>query len=1187
MPLQGVMPPDIQRKQTEIDTNLHEDFMQNSPEKERKFDEYQQRAINILKNAVVSAGAGSGKTTVLSERFLQLVQQKNYKVEEILTLTFTKKATVEMSARIFKVLKQKAPEKAADFYKANIKTLDSYCNSVAKLGAHFYGITPDFMQDDTISAQIQQLALPFILKNRDNEAIKLLVNSNDFEKKALEIFVEPILENSTVAEPIDFERSAEYQIQFILKSWKELGTKAEESLSMFKKAYYDFDGNRGAKYLLAIKEIIEEKKYPELPELTEEDIKNSNEEKFAPFLEYISSVCGISQTGAPKNSEELKETQNEIKNIAPKIASIIDYIPSYKLMKALLPLLKEFQELANNLKRRSGCLTFKDIANLALCTLRDHPEIRQIEKQKFKAIMIDEFQDNNSEQRDMLFLLAEKIERTARGVPSVNKLCPEKLFFVGDEKQSIYRFRGADVSVFRALSSDFKDGNLNMTTNYRSKPALIAAYNTIFGGFPYPPGHKKPENSACPPCVFFTELKDCSSVPNYEAIYREVTMSESARSDAETEPQAFFPKIHFALYDSKKNEEFKGNPNFITEEEAESEWVAKKISDLIKNGRSPDEIAVLFRNYSLQPLYERIFLKHGIPYNTEVVTGFFDDGPVNDIISMLRLCAYPEDTRPYAQILRSPLANLAIEEINAILSFSEKPFQGDYSSFLSAQSIERYGHLKDAFEKLKKNSNIKPLTELISEIWYNLGYRYETLWNKTVSMYGKMYDLLFELARKAEIQNLSLAAFVDSVEKYKDGTNSPDGRTERLEGMDIPLEQAAGVHILTIHKSKGLEYDTVFICGTHKKGKNETNSKAVYCSKKYGISVNNPETAHQNYFYQIVDEENKKMQNAELRRLTYVALTRAKKEIFITNGKYTPAKDSSAFLPGGEKNPSSIFNVLEPVYDFYSEAETTEPLPFDTEEITSVLRSESAAMSKTKNTAESKIEFLNLLENSKNLQNAREISTEEPEEKYVSPSKLHAVDEETEIHKENIEFRKDAPFQEINEIVGKTAKFSFENFGTIAHAYMEAAVKNQETPDYPAKEIAALEDKTEYLKTIKKICLQMKQTFIESEIGKAAKNSAWKKTEYEFRGTIGKKIIRGIIDLVFRNPDGSYTIIDYKTNQTIQPEIYEAQLACYKKVISDMLQIPAGKIRCYLYYLRFGKLVEINTENSLKNLERT
>lgn len=1152
-------------------------------QQERKFDDYQQNAINILKNAVVSAGAGSGKTTVLSERFLQLVQKKNYKVEEILTLTFTKKATVEMSARIFKVLKQKAPEHAANFFKANIKTLDSYCNSVAKMGAHFYGITPDFTQDDSIGTQIQQLALPFILKNRDNEAIKILVNSDEFEKKAMEIFVEPILENSTVAEPIDFDASTENQIKAVLEAWKNLGSKVQEAIHQFEKAYSDFDGNRNTKYILAIKSILEENGLPEFPELSEDDIKNSNEQKFLPYLQFLSEICRISQTGAPKNAEELKETHNEIKKITPKIASLVDYIPSYRLMKSLVPLLKEFQELANNLKRSSGCLTFRDIANLALCTLRDHPEIRQIEKQKYKAIMIDEFQDNNSEQRDMLFLLAENPERTAKGVPAVEELCPEKLFFVGDEKQSIYRFRGADVSVFRALSDDFKDGNLSMTTNYRSKPALIAAFNTIFGGFPYPPSQE--EKSSVPPCVFFTERKDCSEVPNYEAIYKEVTMSESARQEINAEPQVFSPKIHFALYDKKKNEEFKGNSNFLTEEEAEAEWVALKISGLIKNRQNPDEIAVLFRNYSLQPLYERTFLRHGIPYNTEVVTGFFDDGPVNDIISLLRLCAYPEDTQPYAQLLRSPMANLTIEETDAILSFAQKPFQGDYSSFLAPESLARYEHLKSAYEKLKENAENEPLTKLISEIWYDFGYRYETLWNPTVSMYGKMYDLLFELARKAEIQNLSIASFVDSVEKYKERSNSLDGKAEKLEGMDIPLEQASGVHILTIHKSKGLEYDTVFICGTHKKGKNDTNSKAVYCSKKFGISVNNPESEHQNYFYQLVDEENRKMQNAELRRLAYVALTRAKKEIFITNGKYSPSKDSSAYLPGADKNPSSLFNVLEPVFDFYSQQETQNPFPFDTEEIAPFPRSVKNSQKETKNNAESKTEFLNLLANSKNFQNFKEITAEEPEEKYVSPSKLHPTDEETETRKEKILFNPDSPFQEINEIVGKTQKFTFENFGTIAHAYMESAIKNTEKPDFSAKEISGLEEKTEYIKVIDRICRQMQKTFIESEIGKAAKNSAWKKTEYEFRGTIGTKIIRGIIDLVFKNADGTYTIIDYKTNQTIQPEIYEAQLGCYKKVIADMLQIEPEKIRCYLYYLRFGKLVEIKNEISLKNIE--
>ena len=102
----------------------------------------QQKAIDIDISAVVSAGAGSGKTSVLSQRFVHLVTDKKYKVEEILTLTFTKKATVEMYGRIYKALKEKAPESVADFYKANIKTLDSYCASIAKQGSHFYGISP-------------------------------------------------------------------------------------------------------------------------------------------------------------------------------------------------------------------------------------------------------------------------------------------------------------------------------------------------------------------------------------------------------------------------------------------------------------------------------------------------------------------------------------------------------------------------------------------------------------------------------------------------------------------------------------------------------------------------------------------------------------------------------------------------------------------------------------------------------------------------------------------------------------------------------------------------------------------------------------------------------------------------------------------------------------------------------------
>lgn len=1153
--------------------------------KEKTFDESQKNAINILKNAVVSAGAGSGKTTVLSERFLKLVQQNHYNVEEILTLTFTKKATVEMSSRIYKVLKQKAPEQAANFYKSNIKTLDSYCSSVAKMGARFYGITPDFTQDDSINTRIKQLALPFILKNRDNEAIKLLVNASDFDEKTSEIFVEPILENSTVAEPIDFESSIKKQVDMILTAWKKLVSSLEEAISEFENAFFDFTGNRKSSYYTTISEFLEKNPRPEIPELLKEDLENANEEKFYECSNFISGIAKIRQPGTLGGAELLKAAQKQLRDLNDFLTSILNYIQSYSLMQKLVPLLKEFQNLANDLKRSTGCLTFKDISNLALCTLRDHPEIRKIEKQKYKAIMIDEFQDNNSEQRDLLFLLAENPNRMEKGIPSVEELCPEKLFFVGDEKQSIYRFRGADVSVFRSLSKDFKDGNLSMATNYRSKPALIAAFNTIFGGFPYPTSSFENENKFVPPCVFFTERNKNLEVPDYEAVYKEVTMSKNAVDTIKqfSEKEVFSPKIHFALYDCEKNKEYSENINFITEEDAEAEWVALKIKELIQNGHNPNEIAILFRNYTLQPLYERTFLKHSIPYNTEVATGFFDDGPVNDIISFLRLCAYPEDTQPYAQLLRSPMCNLSIKEVNAILSFDEKPFSSDYSELLDESSLNRYLHLKQIFENLEKNKNILPLTKLVSEIWYNFGYRYETLWNPTVSMYSKMYDLIFELARKAELLNLSLASFVDFAEKYKGKASynlkknsSIDSNVEKVEGMDIPLEHSSGVHILTIHKSKGLEYDTVFICGTHKKGKNDTNSKVLYCSKEYGITVNNPEDKSKNYFYQLVDERNKKMQAAELRRLVYVALTRARKEIFITNGKYKPSASSADYLPGKEKNPSTIFNVLEPVYDYYINQEQKNILPFDKIEISAFEKNNDSCKENIKNTAEAKVEFIKLLENSNLLENAQEIKSLNAENKYILPSKLHQNTYPQTEDKENIEDEKNVPFPEINEIFKKHTRFTRENFGTIAHAYLESAVNNLKKPEYSLKEIQGLDEDSEALKIIDSVCLKMQKTFIESEIGQNVLNSEWKKTEFSFRFKDENKIISGIMDLVFKNKNGTYTIVDYKTNSSIHPESFKEQLSCYKNALSAMLSIKnSDDIKCFIYYLRFGKLVEI------------
>ncbi len=1151
----------------------------------KKIDKYQKAAIDVDINAVVSAGAGSGKTTVLSERFSHLVIEKGYTVDQILTLTFTKEATVEMSSRIYGALRDHNSPEAANFYKANIKTIDSYCNSVAKIGAHLYGVSPDFAQSDDIESKINSMALPFILEHRDNQAIKTFVDTKNYEEKAYEIFVSPILENSTVSEPIDFKKAFKVQSEIIIKAWKEnyrLGVKINSALS---NAIQSFEGNKSSATFSKLAETFQNLELPAEHDLTYEEILSGEATVLLATCDYFNQLAGIRKPSG-NGTDEIKEVLDEIRNISGVLESIVNFVTSSKTAQELIKLLEQFQQMVNDYKRRTGQLTFKDIASLATCTLRDYPELRQIEKEKYKAIMIDEFQDNNSEQRDLLFMLSERLDRHEKGIPQVQDLCPDKLFFVGDEKQSIYRFRGADVSVFRGLSKDFEKGNLSMTTNYRSEPALIACFNTIFGGYEYPPA--KGDNQIVHTSVFYNEKQEKSlgaeniEIPDFEAVYHEVTMPEdtqknlSAMSKDELQ-ETFQPHIHIALYDKDQ----KAEHDQLVEEEAEAYWVAEKINQLIESGKyKAEDMAILFRDYKFQALYERALLSHGIPYNTAAVSGFFADGPVNDIFAFLRLCVYPKDTMPYAQLLKGPLMNLSNAETQAILCQNAPVFQAD-TTLLSQDSQRRYQHLKDAFQQLVQTVKEGSITKAVTMLWYSLGYRYETMWNQTVELYGKMYDLIFELCRQAEQENQSLSQFVDSMNTYQD-------QAARLEGLNIPMEQVNGVHIMTIHKSKGLEFPVVFLCGTQKLGRNDTNAEPTYCSKEYGLSVNTP--GKTNYFYSLVKEKNAKMASAELRRLTYVALTRAKSQLYITNAKYSKTDEAEGkYSPNGSSNPRTIWNILEPVVNHYLDAEPSEiaQMPFDVEEITPQNRNFDSDKKVRRNKAEEKLKLIDSIEESKLFEKAEVLEPDVPESKYVQPSQLHGSDDETAKDGKITTVSIGCPFPEITDIVNRHhEKFDFTNFGTIAHAYMEALI-NEEDVKISAKDLAGLDDDKKAVETIHNVCTQMQETFKKSELGKAAIGSQWHKAEYEFRSRVKSKIVKGIIDLLFVDSDKNCTIVDFKTNQEVIPELYYKQLACYRHAVASMMNIEDPKsIRCVLYYLRHGKTEDISTNCDEIDLEK-
>ncbi len=1165
---------------------------------EKKFNEEQLKARDAIINSVVSAGAGSGKTTVLAERYLQLVTKYNMEVSEILTLTFTNKATVEMSSRIYSVLKKKCPQKAADFYTARIQTLDSYCNKIAKEGANLFGMSSDYSIDEKlITKKISDLALPFLLEHRDNSVLKEIAATKPFQEIANDLLVSPILSTSTIAYPLDFEKNLENQFDVIIKDWNKLFSEGYKIFYELKNEIENYDGNRKADTFLKIERNVREAIFNEDFELTP-DIINSSSTKEIKEITDAFSLASTKLPGSLKNSYFIKEKINSLRDLLPPMKQIVNYIAGVKKIKELIPLYKEFQDKVNDYKRLNSILTYADVQSMARKILLENKEIRQLEKKKYKAIMIDEFQDNNSDQKDLLFMLAEKEEIFTPGIPSVENLCKEKLFFVGDEKQSIYLFRGADVSVFRGLSNDFKDGNLKMNTNYRSSPALIAAFNTLFGGAPYPlEKNAEGENKKLLPSIFIRE-DSSEPCPLYEAKYSNVKLSPKAQALVEENKEnAYSQKITIALYDNKKNaQEIKG---FYTEEEAEAEWVALKIKNILSERKdiSPSDIAILFRNYTLQPLYEKALLRHEINYSPEKIVNFFGDGPVNDFYAFLKLCIYPNDRLNYAKVLCSPFVNLTNEEALAVLSAKENPekkeylaFEEDVNSFLGEDAKNRFEKAKSFYQKIKELSKVQPLAKTISLMWYESGYRFESQWNNQVEMYADLYDKLFELARNADQDVCDLDTFIDTLSTYV---------SKNIDDFNIPLEKKDGVQLLTIFKSKGLEYKIVFVCACHKKGADEKSTASTFVNKDYGLIVNtnfsniyNNDKDGNNYFFEKYKNEKEKKESAEIKRICYVALTRAEEELYITAGKY----DSQAKL---KDQPSSLLDTLTPAINYYyhqgadgSEDDTKYDAPFILEEITPI-KKDAALITKRPNTLEEKNKVKNYLNDFYSKFSQEEIIKKEIlKSKYILPSQLHEKDDEDKkslAETKNI-FNESAPYQKINKIVNESiskkssgsnenekASFDFNNFGTIAHAYLEASV-NKMPVVIPNKDILALEDSEEKIQIVKNACQKMTEDFAASTWGKAALESKWKKTEYDFRLSLDKKIVKGSIDLVYQNADGTYTIVDYKTNQQIAPQLYYKQLAAYSMALSQMKKIDRSKIKCILFYLRFAKGVDISDE---------
>ncbi|MDR1804522.1 MAG: UvrD-helicase domain-containing protein, partial [Treponema sp.] len=1168
------------------------------PELLEGLDEEQEKAVTLETNGVIAAGAGSGKTRVLASRYVWLVTEKNLKPEEILTLTFTNKAVSEMYSRIYRYLLNyaesglpgaaRAKDAITGFHRARISTLDAFSANVARTAAARYGISPDFKNDEIVLRELaRDAALSFVLDNRDAPGIRTLLVDHRIRELADEIFAGVVLKYSPVSSPLDFDGYLSAQRAEILRAWEEKTGEVDSNIGIIVEALPTFAGMKNPiKLVEALGEILLKNPPPPAPDivplLENSGAQNAIRRGIKKYFDYYSSLITARLPG--RYSEIYRPLVDSFRLIKGKdgdglhreLESIANYALNFDLCAGMFGRIKKFQDEFNAKKRKTGLLSFNDVAHLAIDALKDHPDIRKIYRDSIKMIMIDEFQDNNALQRDLVYLLAENPGRTENSVAGIEELEKDRLFFVGDEKQSIYRFRGADVAVFRSLENNLSHnggeaGCIGLSHNYRSRPPLIAAFNHIFEKVFLPRGSA-----------------------DYEAVYSPIMPPEGG-DGRDTGPLASFC---FLNGDDLPGDDTEG----IRAHDLEAAFIAGKIREMVNNREKIPkrtetgaqwvecawgDFAVLERSYRHQSSLEKYFRRFEIPYNTDRPSGLFNDAPILDLRAYLRLLVYPEDRVAYAALIRSPFMRLGdISLVACMLRMNARntdaadeegePFAGENEPFIPEADRALYRRARERYRHYRALSRTLTVTELITKLWYEEGYRYETLWAKSAQAYESLFDLFFSLAGECDRRGGSLAEFVDYLEDVISREEKPDDK-------DIPGEGETGVRIISIHKSKGLEFPVVFIYDSTNSGIGRNFSQLVSYHTQYGLILKIPQAEELpeegNYFNDVFQEEEKAKDAAELRRLLYVAMTRAESRLFMTftlPGQTQEEKrewDISAekfneetirrrliqLDENSEDKQETFLKLLQGILpDCPSRLCGLEAIPILSREVINKLaHNTSAAGSRRAVPLAAALAAAPFYDAAEILPEGKTTITDIPASALRYAQESDAVISETE------EPGKTSRYSHLDKLFEQTG-ISPAEFGSLVHAVLEGRLKGQTV--IPSKIKSRMDEKN--IQSLVADAESMADSFLSSELGRRFAASGRRESEFPVITSVMREgkpaAIMGQIDLLFE-AENEVVVVDFKTDRIENPADHYGQLAAYYRAAGDIFGKPAS---VWLFYLR-------------------
>ena len=1190
-----------------------------------KWTEEQQQAIKEKgANILVAAAAGSGKTAVLVERIINKVINEKIDIDRILVVTFTSAAASEIRERILEAIYKKLEENPEDtnlqkqinlINKANISTIHSFCLDVIRNNFYELDISSNFRVADTTEIELMKYE---VLDELFEE--KYLSNDKDFED-LINIYTgyrgDEGLQN-LVLNIYKFIQSSPFPEKWL-----------NDKVNLFKNTNQDFAQTIWGKTILEnIEEELTEgimqlqnilkdmKKIDELSKFTKiilEDIYNLED-----ILRYTNSwdntltkINNLVWQKWPTDKkitidlkEQAKEVRNKVKEIINKsikkkiaydsIQANEDINEMHVTLTKLKNLLVEFMFKFASKKKEKNVVDFNDIEHFALKILigenGEATELAKKYREKFQEIAIDEYQDSNLVQEQIL--------------TSISK--GNNIFMVGDVKQSIYKFRQARPELFLEKYKNYNlkqeiSGNslglkIQLFKNFRSRENILNITNLVFQNIM---SEKVGE-------IEYNEKEYL----NYSAGYKEPE-----------ENTDYAGKTELHIIDLKEKEEI-----FINDEEIdekievekiensvlEAKFVAKKINELLNSNYmvfdkeqgyrkiTPKDIIILLRaTTNIAPIYEKELADLNLPVFSDSSSQYLDTMEIQIIVSILKIINNPIQDIPLVTVLRSPIFAFTDNDLISIrLTDKSCSF---YESMIKARLVvneqlnSKIDNVIYYLEKWKQEEKYLPLDELIWQIYID---------TNLINIVGLMPNgairqanlkMLFEKAKQFENASFKgLFNFINFIDRLKN--NNGDLSSAKLIG-----ENENVIRIMSIHKSKGLEFPVVFLCGTGKSFNMRDLNEDILLHQDMGIGPKLIDFERRIEYDTLAKEAIKlkiKLETlSEEQRILYVALTRAKEKLIITGISKDLEKDfkqKRELLQIYNENMNIIDYKLVKKYKTYLDWLELVYLKNENKitDIATLYTYTKTDLEKELNNKEQ--EKLNnikekIFENTKDLKDTENIK-EILNWKYRY-KKSSEIPTKTAVTRLQAEEDKKIELTEIPKFMGKEKKITPAEKGTLMHLCIQRLNEKQTYTKETIKQMIQSLVLKEIITTTEADAINIDTLY------KYTKSALWNdlskakeihkeqpfyinipaKEIYENIETDENILVQGIIDLYYISEDNKLILIDYKTDYVKKPEElinkYKTQLSIYKKALENSLNRRVDET--YIFSTNWGQSLNV------------